>query len=133
MLKTDMRLRVQGHGAGVLLGKVLANADTRQILACHCEEQSDVAIRIPAEEGKSKQNLRRNGKWYEFARSTALCFVLLRGERIATPRRPKVRHVVAPKSAMPSSGQRPEQGNAPLGLLSPQRVPLCGAPCTGSQ
>ncbi len=31
------------------------------------------------------------------------------------------------------AGQRPEQGNAPLGLLSPQRVPLCGAPCTGSQ
>ena len=50
------------------------------------------------------------------------------GIRIATPRRSKVRHVVAPKSAMPSSGQRPEQGNAPLGLLSPQSVPLCGAP-----
>ena len=50
------------------------------------------------------------------------------GMRIATPRGSKVRHVVAPKSAMPSSGQRPEQGNAPLGLLSPQSVPLCGAP-----
>ena len=31
------------------------------------------------------------------------------------------------------AGQRPEQGNAPLGLLSPQRVSLCGVPCTGSQ
>ena len=49
MLKTDMRLRVQGHGAGVLLGKVLANADTPQTSACHCEERSDAAIRIPAE------------------------------------------------------------------------------------
>ena len=36
--------------------------------------------------------------------------------------------LVAPKSAMPCSGLWPEQGNAPLGLLSPQRVPLCGAP-----
>ena len=26
------------------------------------------------------------------------------------------------------AGQRPEQGNAPLGLLSPQRDTLCGAP-----
>ena len=65
---------------------------------------------------------------YVFAEKTAFGSALLRGERIATPRRPKVRHVVAPKSAMPSSGQRPEQGNAPLGLLSPQSVPLCGAP-----
>ena len=60
-----------------------------------------MAIRIPAEEGKSKQNLRRNGKWYEFARSTALCFVLLRGERIATPRRPKVRHAQLPWGSPP--------------------------------
>ena len=41
------------RGAGVLLSKVLANADTQQILACHCEERSDVAIRNPAE-GHSK-------------------------------------------------------------------------------
>ena len=49
-----------------------------------------------------------------FAQSIAFRFVLPQGERIATPRRPKVRH-------------------APLGLLSPQRVPLCGGPSTGSQ
>ena len=67
MLKTDMRLRVQGHGAGVLLGKVLANADTLQTSACHCEERSDAAIRIPAEVHNKEQYFRRNGKWCGFA------------------------------------------------------------------
>ena len=33
----------------------LANADTRQISACHCEERSDVAIRSPAVAQNEKQ------------------------------------------------------------------------------
>ena len=32
----------------------LAHADTLQVSACHCEERSDVAIRIPAEKGKKR-------------------------------------------------------------------------------
>ena len=46
MKKTGTCQRVQGRDAGVLLGKVLAHADTRQVSACHCEERSDVAIRF---------------------------------------------------------------------------------------
>ena len=69
-------------------------------------------------------------------------------------RRPKVRHAqLRPKAragqrslgspfptkraalrgpvVMPAEGQR--GSNAPLALLSPQRVPLCGGPSTGSQ
>ncbi len=37
----------------------------------------------------------------------------------------------SPPCSPPAKGQR--GSNAPLGLLSPQRVPLCGAPGTGSQ
>ena len=54
MKKTGTCQRVQGRDAGVLLGKVLAHADTRQVSACHCEERSDVAIRFPAGKGKEK-------------------------------------------------------------------------------
>ena len=32
----------------------LAHAGTLQVSACHCEERSDVAIRIPAEKGKKR-------------------------------------------------------------------------------
>ena len=48
MLKTGALLRMQGGGARVLLGKVLANADTPHVSACHCEERSDGTIRSPA-------------------------------------------------------------------------------------
>ena len=51
---------------------------------------------------------------YGFALGAAYCSVLLRDYGL--PR------LVAQKSAMPCSGQRPEQGKAPLGLISPQRV-----------
>ena len=37
----------------------------------------------------------------------------------------------SPPCPAPANGQ--SRGNAPLGLLSPQRVSLCGVPCTGSQ
>ena len=30
------------------------SANTQQVFACHCEERSDVAIRVPAEKGKEK-------------------------------------------------------------------------------
>ena len=76
MLKTDMRLRVQGHGAGVLLGKVLANADRLQVTACHCEERSDVAIRIPAEI-LGKQVLFRANSW-RFSYSPKVVLYVLR-------------------------------------------------------
>ena len=32
----------------------LAHADMRHVLACHCEERSDGTIRIPAEKGKKR-------------------------------------------------------------------------------
>ena len=57
---------------------------------------------------------------YKFAQKRIYRCLSLRGRGLP--------HLVAPKSAMPCSGQRPEQGNAPLGLLSPQSVPLCGVP-----
>ena len=56
MKKTGTCQRVQGRDAGVLLGKVLAHADTRQVSACHCEERSDVAIRSPCSSRKRKAN-----------------------------------------------------------------------------
>ena len=37
----------------------LAHVATRQSFACHCEERSDVAIRIPAETGRNKQDVGR--------------------------------------------------------------------------
>ena len=38
---------------------VLATAGAYLSLACHCEERSDVAIRIPAETGRNKQDVGR--------------------------------------------------------------------------
>ena len=39
-------VRVQGRPPIVIARSVVASADTQQVLACHCEERSDVAIRI---------------------------------------------------------------------------------------
>ena len=126
LVRNDMQIlarcqRLQGRFSGSKPAVPRYYAGRRQISTCHCEERSDVAIRSPAV-GHSKEQYsgripkasRIRPKWYQLAR-------LLCGEN-GLPR------LVAPKSAMPSSGQRPEQGNAPLGLLSPQSVPLCGAP-----
>src|SRR5699024_1539226 len=79
--------------------------------------------------GSAKRNAVLFGKFGKAADSPKvqlICYVSLRGRGLP--------HLVAPKSAMLPTGRRPEQGNAPLWLLSPQRVPLCGAPpSTGSQ
>ena len=42
----------------------LANADTRQVSACHCEERSGGTIRALAEEGQIKQYFGRIREWY---------------------------------------------------------------------
>ena len=86
MLKTDMRLRVQGHGARVLLGKVLANADRLQVTACHCEERSDAAIRISAEI-LGKQVLLRANSWRFSYSPKVVLFVLRCRKGNGLPRR----------------------------------------------
>ena len=49
---------------------VLANADTQQISACHCEERSDVAIRSPCSTASQKAVLWANTKkCYKFAQA----------------------------------------------------------------
>ena len=75
MLKEEALLRLQGRLArwnakdggahartfpAVLRQCPLANADTRQISACHCEERSDVAIRISCGSTKRKAILWAN-------------------------------------------------------------------------
>ena len=88
---------------------------------CHCEERSDVAIRTPAAQHSRKQRLGQIRKsTTNLPKVVPVCQVSLRG--CGLPR------LVAQKSAMPCSGLWPEQGNAPLGLLSPQSGTLCGAP-----
>ena len=43
----------------VIARSIVACADTRQISACHCEERSDVAIRVPAAGHSKEQYFRR--------------------------------------------------------------------------
>ena len=59
MLKTGRCQRLQGRFPAVHRQCPLATADAHLPSACHCEERSDVAIRIPAEEAKSKRHLGR--------------------------------------------------------------------------
>ena len=64
---------------------LLANADTKQIFACHCEERSDVAIRISLRQGMAEGST--SGKYvrrYEFAQSNANLLGFPAGKRIAT-------------------------------------------------
>ena len=56
LVRNDMQKEGRVRGCkGVLLGECTGgvvrpcNAYAQQISACHCEERSDVAIRIPAE------------------------------------------------------------------------------------
>ena len=65
--KEEARVGVQGRVPAVFRQCPLANADTRQVSACHCEERSDVAIRIPC--GSTKQNATIPG---EYAATTNL-------------------------------------------------------------
>ena len=103
MLKEDACQRLQGRLArwnakdggapaytrtfpAVLRQCPLANADTRQISACHCEERSDVAIRSPR--GSAKQKATIPGEYEkhcEFALSTTDLPGFSARTRIATP------------------------------------------------
>ena len=97
MQKTGTRQRMQGGGARVLPGKVLANADTRQVSACrcelrscnrrngfpsacHCEERSDGTIRSPCSTTSQKAVLWANTKkCYKFAQKRIYRCLSLRG------------------------------------------------------
>ena len=106
---------------------VLATADARQISACHCEERSDGAIRSPCGSTKPKSNpLGEYEKHYEVALSTTTLPGFSAGTRIATPRRPKVRH--APHRPKASGGATLPWGSSPR-----KGCPSAGPPCTGSQ
>ena len=59
MQKTGSCQRLQGRFPAVPWQRPLANADTWQISACHCEERSDVAIRSPAAAQTEKQSFGR--------------------------------------------------------------------------
>ena len=136
---------------------VLANADTQQISACHCEERSDVAIRSPCSTASQKAVPQANTQPSTNSPKSAFIVAFPCGDadcHTSSPqnppcRRPKVRHAqLRPKAG---AGQRslgspfptkraalrgpvvmPSEGqrgsNAPLVLLSPQRGTLCGAP-----
>ena len=80
-----------------------------------------MAIRTPAAQHCRKQRLGQIRKsTTNLPKVVPVCQVSLRG--CGLPR------LVAQKSAMPCSGLWPEQGNAPLGLLFPQSGALCGVP-----
>ena len=64
----------------MLLGKVLANADTLQTSACHCEERSDVAIRISAEILGKRVLLRANSRRFSYSPKVVLCVLRCRKE-----------------------------------------------------
>ena len=87
MLKAGRRARVQGGSAGVLLSKVLANADTQQVSACHCEERSDVAIRFSCGSTKQEAAPKANTEnYYGFALGITNLQSFSAGTRIATSR-----------------------------------------------
>ena len=72
--------RLQGRFPAVPWQRPLANADTRQISACHCEERSDGTIRSPCSSTKRKAIL--PGKSVEAANLPYVllsCQVFLRG------------------------------------------------------
>ena len=100
--------------------EVLANADRLQVTACHCEERSDVAIRIPAEI-LGKQVLLRANSWRFSYSPKVVLFVLRCRKENGLP------HLVAPKSAMLSAGQRPAGEQRSLGAPLPAK----GAPLRG--
>ena len=60
--------RVQGRPPTVIARSVVASADTQQVLACHCEERSDVAIRTPC--GSTKRNATIPGETQLFPANT---------------------------------------------------------------
>ncbi len=87
-------------------------ADRLQISACHCEERSDGTIRSPAVAQSKEQRLRRiRESAYGFARSSTGLPGFPAGMRIATPRRPKVRH--APHRPKASGGATLPWGSSP--------------------
>ncbi len=91
---------------------VLAHADTRQISACHCEERSDVAIRFSLQWDRTRSNtLGEYARRNEFALSPTGLQRFSAGTRIATPRRPKVRH--APRRPKASGGATLPWGSSP--------------------
>ena len=101
MLKGGAFLRVQGGSAGVLLSKVLANADTQQVSACHCEERSDVAIRFSCGSTKQEAAPKANTEnYYGFALGITNLQSFSAGTRIATSRG----NCPAPRNDMQKAG-----------------------------
>ena len=60
--------------------EVLANADRLQVTACHCEERSDVAIRISAEILGKQVLLRANSWRFSYSPKVVLCVLRCRKE-----------------------------------------------------
>ena len=60
--------------------EVLANADRLQVTACHCEERSDAAIRIPAEILGKQVLLRANSWRFSYSPKVVLCVLRCRKE-----------------------------------------------------
>ena len=65
MQKVVVWLRVQRRFSGSTPAVPWFYADTRQVSACHCEERSDVAIRISC--GSTQQNATISGEYVEAA------------------------------------------------------------------
>ena len=65
MQKTGTYSRVQRRFSGSTPAVPWFYADTRQVSACHCEERSDVAIRISC--GSTQQNATIPGEYVEAA------------------------------------------------------------------
>ena len=111
--------KVRGNMPGVSGGKALGRDGTSPTVIARSEATWQSVT--PAAQHSRKQRLGQIRKsTTNLPKVVPVCQVSLRG--CGLPR------LVAQKSAMPCSGLWPEQGNAPLGLLSPQSGTLCGAP-----
>ena len=99
MLKTERFLRVKC--AVFMMKNVLANVDALQVIACHCEERSDGAIRSPCSTALQKGAPRANSQPpTNSPKRQATCQVFPRGSGL--PRR----EAAAPLLAMTCRRQR---------------------------
>ena len=65
MLKTERFLRVKC--AVFMMKNVLANVDALQVIACHCEERSDVAIRFSCSAALQKVVPKANSQRFTYS------------------------------------------------------------------